>query len=272
MGNGIKSAKLKLARAEKHVRAIKRCVAKYSGSTPHKIVSKSKYQKQLNIPKPPPLEISLLAGEAIYQMRSALDHLAFELIQQNPNIDTIDPGWRENTQFPLRTRIPKNSVPPLPKSRFAGDLPGIADKPFAFVESLQPYYGIGAINNALRFLVHLSNIDKHRHLNLIRPRTKAFESVRFVSGSTHTGYSMLDRGAKLESPAGWSKGDPPVYVNRRYRTVVSFNEKLLGGASGLHLDYLLELILEQIKMVIVPAFQKFVEGPHAFGSGRIGGV
>lgn len=261
MSDGIKSAKLKLARAEKHIRAIKRCIAKYSASKPHKIVSKSKYQKQLNIPKSPPLEISLLAGEAVYQMRSALDHLAFHLIQMNPNIASIKPNWREKTQFPMRTRLPKGCMPPLAKDVFFSDLPGIADKPFAFIERLQPYYGIGQANNALRFLINLSNIDKHRHLNFLRPRTKAYESVLFASGSTNTGYSMLDRGAKLDSPAGWSKSDPPVYVNRRYRTVVSFNEKTLGGASGLHVDYILELILEQIATVIVPAFEIFLKKP-----------
>lgn len=261
MSDGIKSAKLKLTRAGEHIRAIKRCIAEYSASKPHKIVSKSKYQKQLNIPKSPPLEISLLAGEAVYQLRSALDHVAFQLVQMNPNIASIKTNWRENAQFPMRTKVPRGCRPPLAKDMFFSDLPGIADEPFAFIESLQPYYGIGAVNNALRFLVHLSNIDKHRHLNLIRPRTKAFESVRFVSGSTHTGYSMLDRGARLESPAGWSKGDPPVYVNRRYRTVVSFNEKLLGGASGLHVDYLLELILHQVTSVIVPSLEKFIKKP-----------
>jgi len=72
---------------------------------------------------------------------------------------------------------------------------------------------------------------------------------------------MLDRGAKIDSPAGWSKVDPPVYVNRRYTTTVSFNERKLGGASGLRVDHLLELILQQITTVIVPAFEKFIKKP-----------
>ena len=147
------SAKLKLIRAAKHIRALKRCIAKYSASKPHKIISKPKRQKQLNVPNSPSPEISVLAGEAVYQMRSALDHLAFELVQVNPNVSAIDPDWRENTQFPLTTEIPKGCKLPLPKANFTRDLPGISDKAFTFIETLQPYYRIGAVNGAMGFLV-----------------------------------------------------------------------------------------------------------------------
>jgi hypothetical protein len=102
MISGVKSAKLKLARAAKHLCAIKKCIAAYSASRPHKIVKKANGKKKLNIPNPPPREICILVGEMVYQMRSALDHLAFDLVKQNPNVATIDPRWFENCEFPLR--------------------------------------------------------------------------------------------------------------------------------------------------------------------------
>jgi hypothetical protein len=142
MARGLKSAKVKLVRATKHLRAIKRCIAGYARTKPHKIVKKAKGKKRLNIPKPPSLEISLLAGEMIFQMRSALDHLVFDLIKRNPNVATIDPEWEDNCQFPIRVRLPKNATPPLKKSAFSHDLSGIADAPFAFIESVQPYYEV----------------------------------------------------------------------------------------------------------------------------------
>src|SRR6202521_6302853 len=83
MVNGVKSAKLKLKRAAKHLHTIKAYCKIYSASRPHKILPKSGGKKKLNIPKAPPQNITLLAGEMIYQMRSALDHLAFELVQRN---------------------------------------------------------------------------------------------------------------------------------------------------------------------------------------------
>jgi hypothetical protein len=269
MVSGIKSAKAKLVRAAKHLHAIKRRIAAYAGTKPHKIVKKAKGKKKLNVPKPPPTEISLLAGEMIYQMRSALDCLVFDLVKRNPNVSAIAPDWEDNCQFPMRVRLPKE-VLPLSKSAFSRDLPGIADAPFAFIESVQPYYGFGAVNNSLRFLRYLSNIDKHRHLNLLRPRIRQHQSVRYPGGLSGSGHMILDRGAEIY-PAppmrplrGLISAEPekPVYVKRHYRAVVAFNERrYLGEATTLPVDYLLELILHQIKTVIVPAFEKILEKP-----------
>jgi hypothetical protein len=269
MAGGLKSAKIKLVRAAKQLRAIKRCIAAYARTKPHKIVKKTKGKKKLNVPKPPPVEISLLAGEMVYQMRSALDHLVFDLIQRNPNVAAVDTNWETNCQFPMLLRLPENSTPPLNKNAFGRSLPGIADAPFAFIESVQPYYGVGAINNALRFLRHLSNIDKHRRLNLTRTRIRQHESVRYPHGLSSRGYSILDRGAEIhpappQRPLNNPFGNPekPMHVKRHYRSLVTFNERrYIGEATGLTVDYLLQLILEQIETVIVPAFEKFIKKP-----------
>lgn len=271
MAQGLKSAKLKLIRAHKKLDAIKKCLTAYARTKPHKIVKKAKGKKKLNVPKAPPLEISMLAGEMIYHMRSALDHLAFDLIKRNPNVATIDPDWEEHCQFPMRVRLPKGCTPPLSKKRFSNDLPGIADIPFAFIESLQPYYGLGATNNALRFLGSLSNIDKHRRLNLTHARVRQWESVRYPSGLSGRGYSTLDRGAEI-SPAprirpmrGPLDAPPekPVYVKRHYRALVAFKERqhLGEAATSLPVDQMLEIILNEIETHIVPAFDKFIKKP-----------
>lgn len=271
MASGLKSAKIKLIRAAKQLRTIKRSIAAYASSKPHKIVKKSKGKKKLNVPKPPPVEISLLAGEMIYQMRSALDHLVFDVIKRNPNISATDPDWEERCEFPLWTKPLKvGQKTPLPKAKFSRPLPGIADVPFAFIESVQPYYGAGAVNNALGFLAHLSNIDKHRRLNLTRARVRQYESVRYPGGISARGYSTLDRGAEiypvpsmrpLRSLAD-AQAEKPVYVQRRYRTLVAFNERrYLGEANTLSVDQLLQLILNEIQAHIVPAFEKFIKKP-----------
>jgi hypothetical protein len=266
---GIASAELKLIRAAKHIRTIKRSIAVYAASKPHKLIKKSHSKKQLNIPKSPPIEIAISAGEAIYQMRSALDYLAFSLIERNPNISTIDPEWKEHCEFPLWTKpLRPGQRAPLPKDRFARCLPGIADAPFTFIESIQPYYRQGAINNALRFLAHLSNIDKHRRLHLTRPRVRQHESIRYPSGLTGRGHSSLDRGAEIYPvpplppllALNIAESEKPVYVKRHYTTFVAFDEwDNLGEATTLPVDELLELILNEITTHIVPAFKKFIK-------------
>jgi hypothetical protein len=271
MASGLKSAKVKLVRAEKQLRTIKKCLTIYARSKPHKIIKKTKGKKKLNVPKSPPTEISLLAGEMIYQMRSALDHLVFNIIKRNPNVSTIDPEWEEHCEFPIWTKpLKPGQKTPLSKAKFSRPLPGISDAAFAFIESVQPYYGTGEINNALRFLGHLSNIDKHRRLNLTIPRVRQHESVRYPSGLSGRGYSTLDRGAEIRATPPMrplrgpidAKPEKPVYVARHYRALVAFNERqYLGQATTLTVDYLLQIILNQIETVIVPAFEKFIQKP-----------
>src|SRR5208283_1945858 len=96
-------------------------------------------KEYLNIRKAPPTEISILAGEIVYQIRSALDHLVFDLIKVNPAILSIDPEWFEHCEFPLRTKIAVGKQPPLPQKDFSRPLPGISPTAFAFIESVQPY-------------------------------------------------------------------------------------------------------------------------------------
>jgi hypothetical protein len=265
---GIKSAELKLVRAGKHLRAIKRCIAIYAASKPHKIILKSKRKKKLNIPKSPPREICVLVGEMVYQMRSALDHLAFELVKRNPSGKSLPHGWDTRSQFPLYVNIPTKGKPPVPYTLpapyniFSRELPNIPMKAFTFIESVQPYYGNTAICNLLGFLAKLSNIDKHRHLHIIRPRTQEKESVRFESGLNSRSTAMLDRGAQIESPASWRQSDRTIYVHRRYKTRVAFDERaVIGEATLLPLEYLLEMILETIKRVVAPNLKNLIKNP-----------
>jgi len=235
----------------------------YAASHPHRITkTKGKKTKKLTIPKRPPREISILAGEVVYQMRSAIDHLVFDLIKRNPNIATIDPEWFEHCDFPLRVKLKPGQTPPLAKGKFSNALPGISDRAFDFIERVQPYYGRGAINNALRYLAALSNIDKHRYLNIARGRVRVHRKVVFASGLRADGTAAMDHGAEIPSETGWNENDLPVKVHRSFRPFIAFKEReILGDATTLPVDYLLKLILEQIETVIVPAFEKFIKKP-----------
>jgi hypothetical protein len=100
MISGLESAKSKLTRAGKHLRAIERCISLYAASHPHKLTkTKGKKSKKLTIPKVPPRGIAILAGEMVYQMRSALDHLVFELVGLNAS--KLPADWFKHCEFPL---------------------------------------------------------------------------------------------------------------------------------------------------------------------------
>lgn len=267
---GLVSAKLKLARAAKHLKAIKRCIAAYSASRPYKFTyTKGKKTRKLTITREPPYQISVLAGEMVYQMRSALDHLAFDLVKHNATGVPLPQSWFKRCEFSLHTTIPirtkakkgNPAVPhttPVPYSVFVNTLPGISKQAFAFIEGVQPYYRTASINGALAYLAELSNIDKHRYLNVVYARVRQFHKIRFTSGLSSSGQQALDRGAKLPLETGWNKLDLPVEVHRRFRAFVAFKESALQAAATLPADYLLEFILKELQAVIVPAFEKLI--------------
>ena len=104
-----------------------------------------------------PLEWSVRIGEILYNLRSALDHLVWQLVLVNGQT----PG-RHNT-FPI---VSDKSKWNKEKSR---KLKGISQRDEEMIRRLQPYTGgINLPFDVLAFwMLHaLCNIDKHRHLIL----------------------------------------------------------------------------------------------------------
>jgi hypothetical protein len=103
----------------------------------------------------PPDHWPLLAGEAIQNLRSALDHAVWSAWQAAGNAGTGD-----HTQFPIT----------LSPAQFASQvgkvLQGVPEPIRAIVEATQPYNALpdGPQFDELQRLRTLSNIDKHRTL------------------------------------------------------------------------------------------------------------
>jgi len=104
----------------------------------------------------------VLIGEIIYNLRSALDYLIFELA-------FLDSGSEQrDTQFPIE------HTPEGFNRRRKPFLKGLSVKHIAGIEALQPYNG----TTWTHLLALLSNPDKHRHLT---PVVNQAESVIKVS-------------------------------------------------------------------------------------------
>lgn len=102
--------------------------------------------------KPPPGHWPLLAGEAIQNLRSALDHLVYE-----------KSGGNRQTQFPIFTDACEFQV-------LGGRMmKGVPKAVRASIESVQPYRFMpeDAAQHPLALLSALSNLDKHRVLATI---------------------------------------------------------------------------------------------------------
>jgi len=97
-------------------------------------------------PVPPPARTSAIVGDALNNLRSALDYVIWQL--------ALAPS--KKNQFPVC------DIPKLFEARSKGYLATVPEKHWAKIESYQPYHGQG--REQLAVLVKLNDADKHRLL------------------------------------------------------------------------------------------------------------
>lgn len=125
----------------------------------------------------PPREWSYELGECLYNFRSSLDHLAFELAEKHTGTP-LPPAMAETSEFPVF-----GSRPPTPqelKKKIGGVAPGAR----AIIERLQPHHrGNPGYETAPLWVLHrLCNIDKHRDFHLTVVSRQGF-GVNLIHGS-----------------------------------------------------------------------------------------
>jgi hypothetical protein len=100
----------------------------------------------LSVPSIPP-ELLLIAGDAIHNLRSTLDHLAWKLVEANGSTPT------EATSLPIF------DTPEKYKTGVARKVKGMGQRAIEKIDRLNPYKGG---NNELWTLHKLDIVDKHR--------------------------------------------------------------------------------------------------------------
>lgn len=129
-----------------------------------------------------PIEWSVTIGEIMYNFRSALDHLIWQLVLSNENT----PG--RNNEFPVF----------LDESRFNQNmnrmLKGISPTAIRSVKQLQPW---NENYDSLSTLDELCNIDKHRHLNLVLLRADFGSFSGTLSGATSLRTGPVERNSTM---------------------------------------------------------------------------
>lgn len=150
--------KRKLARAAGHIQAFNAAVQRWYDSKPlhgngQYNVDKTAYIYTF-VADAIPIDIGILAGDALHNLRSCLDHTAWQLAL----LTTSTPHKR--TAFPIFLSDDDNSRREI--NRVLRDVPPEAR---AVIESLQPYSYSGKIkpdDHGLWLLHQLSNVDKHQ--------------------------------------------------------------------------------------------------------------
>lgn len=120
---------------------------------------------KFTVPDPPPLnpKWAIYMGEAIYNLRAALDYLVYSLAY-------LDSGSEQKgTQFPI-VDSPEDFQRLLNSRKTP--LSGVSNVHVAALEGLQPYPGRDGLDSLwLAQLRDFSNPDKHRRLTILKPRT-----------------------------------------------------------------------------------------------------
>lgn len=202
------------------------------------------------LPSPPP-ELSVVAGDFLFAVRSALDHLVWQLVISNGAAPT------DRNMFPI-TRSPDDFKRDVAKGR---RLDGVSAQAQGIIEGLQPYH---TGTNPLGRLTELHNVDKHRTLNLTpvvaSSTTLAWERDGEIVLHTHIGDEEVRHGAYLGGvgiPQAMFPKNVKVYGHAAL--FIAFDDPTADELEPLRVDSVLQEILEFVRHTVVPSFQIFLD-------------
>lgn len=152
----------KIARADEHAQLLEREISAFFDRDPQPIGTSVGYFDPESgwhlvygiVRESPPPRLGIILGDMLHNVRSALDHLVWQLVLWNGQ--TPAEGVRGNA-FPFA--VSNNAW----KGAKKGPLRGVADQHRAIIQKVQPYKGPNGPENSYTFVLnHLSNVDKHQ--------------------------------------------------------------------------------------------------------------
>ena len=192
----LEGPRAKLARADEHRHALHDKLAAYAALDPIRVTPPliepdgSGFVMFGRTDPEPPIELGLILGDYITNLRAALDHLVWQLVLLAGNTPT------KTNQFPIvNTEAQFESA----KTR---QLRGVAPTQVESIGEVQPYtHPVDPEEHPLALLRWLSNTDKHQVIHLLStsvrdadPRTSGF---RLIKGSGALGTPQIRGGADV---------------------------------------------------------------------------
>ena len=153
----LRQVALKIKRAKEHVDDLENQLRAFFATNPYKVGTKRDAQTRqliyyLTSVDPTPHSIPLIAGDAIQNLMSALDHLAYQIVCSDTHERPPNPNW---IYFPIADDFTKYEA----KKR--GKMEGVSDDTLKAIDALKPYKGG---NDLLWVLYRLNSVEKHRLL------------------------------------------------------------------------------------------------------------
>lgn len=170
----------KLDRAKQHLKEFNTACAEFAAQEPYTVMKqKSDPRRQRFRFHPGPPHLGLVFGEVVHSLRSALDHVVYELTRDNiknlPRKDRYEALRRSS--FPICTTTAQWERDP---ECFNGGLDkagSVVPDALAVIKGYQPFSGFAGQapeNHPLALLRSLDNRDKHRKLVVMASTALAF--------------------------------------------------------------------------------------------------
>lgn len=162
MRASIAGVNAKINRAKKHIKELRSLIEEFQHLHSNKIqfhynIETGQHFADVDIPEHPPVTWAVIVGDVVHNLRSAFDHLAWQLeilAGRVPDSHTRFPIYWEKTKF-------DNAVKGGMVKRFPR-------RAWTVIEGLQPYtLRKHAASNSLYVLHHLNIRDKHQLPNLL---------------------------------------------------------------------------------------------------------
>lgn len=255
MADPLESAWLKLDRANHHANLLKDSIKRWTEDRPYEVTLDKEGDTgeqvcHIHIERHPPLEWSILIGEIIYGLRSALDHAVYAL--SIPESGEPPKG----TEFPIFKDEPAFRNEKRPGGLWK--LRGLSENTAAIevIDAIQPFRQTGGEpeRHILWVLQGLCNADKHRSLNLTSIALGASNFTLEAAGGVTVKRSQVRADGPVKDGdeiARWSvalSGEGKVELNGKLAVDVAFDET--GHAKGEPVMRGLIMIGSTVKMLL----------------------
>jgi hypothetical protein len=256
----------KLDRAAEHVRSLVGEVDAFQNDNPLTTFAEFEaghdFLVKVRVPRTPDLRWGVMLGDTVHNLRSALDHAAWELVQRNVRAG-FKPALTQRQERSIQYPIADDRA----KFNDAAIMCFLTTRQTALLRKYQPYRRPWPEATPLSELAWLDNIDKHRIIHPAHIALGAWELVRFrIQSNLSAGQCILaepligadDRlvdGAaiarltfEMPSAAGAATAAAPhIQVDGEFASEIRFGEG--RPIPKYHLDTLHELIFNIIRLL-----------------------
>ena len=218
----LKGVNAKISRARECLQTLEADIVALCEHERHRRILEIKQSRPVivseNIPEIP-ISYSIRIGEIAYNLRSAMDHLAWQLVFYSGGTPS------DKSEFPISTR--KETTKKQYREWAKDKVNGMAQEHIEVIEALQPFNKDSVVGPHLKMLHSICNIDKHRYLNVVAEHTR--EDIHLKEDADPNLTYPITGGQVLWDMLKGTKDEDKVEIE--VITDVCFMDKDLGDAS-----------------------------------------